>query len=89
MKEPGYEDAEAKRIIERAAQIDAEQGRRLDASALRQIALEAGISPAAVDRAMAEHETAVVPARRAWYRAPLITIGAILALLTFFALMRM
>ncbi len=59
---PGYGDAEAKRIIERAAQIDAEQGRRLDAPALREIAAEAGISPSAVDRALQEHE-ATAPAR--------------------------
>jgi hypothetical protein len=35
---PGYGDAEAKRIIERAAEIDAKQGHQLDAPALREIA---------------------------------------------------
>ena len=51
---PGYGDAEAKRIIARAAELDAEQGRQLDATALREIASEAGISPLAVDRALQE-----------------------------------
>lgn len=52
----GYGDAEAKRIIERAAEIEAEQGQRLDAPALREIAAEAGISSHAVDRALQEHD---------------------------------
>ena len=56
---PGFGDAEAKRIIKRAAEIDAEQGRGLDAPALREIAAEAGISPLAVDRALQEHEAKV------------------------------
>ena len=87
---PGFEDAEAKRIIKRAAEIDAEQGGRLDAPALREIAAEAGISPLAVDRALQEHEAKTV-ARAPWRKrhpilVTLVTIGAVLAL---FALLRM
>jgi hypothetical protein len=56
MKEPaGYGDAEARRIIARAAEIDAQE-KPLDASALRDIAAQAGISPASVDRALEEHQ---------------------------------
>jgi len=50
MKErSGYGDADAQRIIERAAEIDAEVGHKFDAPALREIATEAGISPLAVN----------------------------------------
>jgi hypothetical protein len=56
MKQPaGYGDAEAKRIIARAAEIDAEE-KPLDASALREIAAQAGISPASVDKALEEDQ---------------------------------
>jgi hypothetical protein len=51
----GFGDAEAKRILERAAEIDADAQKTLDAAALRAIANEAGISTAAVDAALAEH----------------------------------
>ena len=57
----GYDDAEAKRIMERAAEIDAENGQRLNLTALRQIAAEAGISPLAIDQAIQEHDTAPSP----------------------------
>ena len=66
---PGYGDKDAKRIIARAAEIDAEQGRELDAPTLRAIAAEAGISPRAVDRALQEHESALARAPQAsWLR---------------------
>lgn len=55
-KPPGYGDAETKRILERAAEIDAH--RPLDANTLREIALEAGISPASLEQALAEHREA-------------------------------
>ena len=46
MKPPsGFGDAEAKRIIARAAELDAQDQQRLDVNALREIAAEAGISP--------------------------------------------
>jgi hypothetical protein len=48
----GFGDAEAKRILDRAAEIDAQ--RPMDAKALRDIAVEAGISPASVDQALEE-----------------------------------
>jgi hypothetical protein len=87
---PGYGDAEAKRIIERAAEIDAEHGRQIDAPALREIAAEAGISALAVDRALQEHHSAPA-ARASWFKRhpSLVTLGAIAAALVFFALMRM
>jgi hypothetical protein len=86
---PDYGDAEATRIIERAAEIDAEQGRRLDASALRAIAAEAGISPSAVDRALQEHE-ATGMTRVSWPRRyrTMLTLAAILLGLLLLALMR-
>jgi hypothetical protein len=86
---PGYGDAEAKRIIQRAAEIDAEQGRQLDAPALREIAAEAGISPLAVDRALQEHESRA-PARGPWLKRhpALLTIAAVVAALFLFALLR-
>ena len=49
----GFGEAEAQRILQRAAEIDAQ--RPLDLNALRAIASEAGISPASVDRALEEH----------------------------------
>ena len=57
----GYGDAEAKRIMERAAEIDAENGQRLNLTALRHIAAEAGISPLAIDQAIQEHDAAPSP----------------------------
>jgi hypothetical protein len=83
---PGYGDAEAKRIIERAAQIDAEQGRQLDAPALREIAAEAGISPSAVDRALQEHDSTAALTRAPWlkrHRTMAIVIVIVTALLFF------
>jgi hypothetical protein len=56
-----YGDDEAKRIMERAAEIDAENGQRLNLTALRQIAAEAGISPLAIDQAIQEHQAAPSP----------------------------
>lgn len=88
---PGYGEVAAKRIIERAAQIDAEQGRQLDALALRQIAAEAGISPAAVDRALEEHESAAA-ARVPWlkrHRTLFITVAMVAAMLLLVLAMRM
>ncbi|HEX6972109.1 MAG TPA: hypothetical protein VF234_07805 [Limnochordia bacterium] len=86
---PGYGDAEAKRIIQRAAEIDAEEGRQLDAPALREIATEAGISPSAVDRALREHGSALatrVPWRE---RHPgLVAVAVIVAALALLALLR-
>lgn len=90
MKErSGYGDADTQRIIERAAEIDAERGHALDAPALREIATEAGISRLAVDRALQEHETAV-PIRLPWLKRHrmLLTIVAIVAALLFVAVMR-
>lgn len=81
---PGYGDAEAKRIIERAAQIDVEQGRQLDAPALREIAAEAGISSSAVDRALQEYESTAMT-RVPWLKRhrTIITTAAIVAALLF------
>lgn len=78
----GYGDADAKRIIQRAAEIDAEQGRQLDGPALREIAAEAGISPLAVDRALQEHESTALT-RVSWLKRhrTAIIIAAIAALM--------
>lgn len=76
-KPSGFGDAEAKRILERAAEIDAQHP--MDAKALREIAMEAGISPAALEKALEEHAAppVVVPSRptlveRLWQRRVLI-----------------
>jgi hypothetical protein len=81
-----FGEAEAKRIIGRAAEIDAQKP--MDLKALREIASEAGISPAAVDKALAEHlEPPKPPLTARLLRRPGLLIGALL-LLAFF-LMRM
>jgi len=55
MTEQRFSEAEAKKLLDRATELDAERGHSLDPAAVRQIALEAGISPAAIDAAVAEH----------------------------------
>jgi flagellar biosynthesis/type III secretory pathway M-ring protein FliF/YscJ len=86
---PSYGDAEAKRIIERAAEIDAERGHQVNVPALRAIAAEAGISPVAVDQAIQEHESAA-SARAPWLkRHPSVRIiAAIVAGLLLVAFLR-
>ena len=87
---PSYGEAEAKRIIARAAEIDAEQVARLNASALREIAAQSGISATAIDRALQEHESAAVT-REPWLRRhrALLSVAAILAALLVVFLTRM
>lgn len=82
-KPSGFGDAEAKRILERAAEIDAQHP--MDAKALREIAIEAGISPAALEKALEEHAAppvAVQPQptliQRLWQRRVLILGVAII-----------
>ena len=86
-----FGEADTRKILERAAEIDAQ--RPLDASALKEIASEAGISPASLEQALAEHReaAAVVPAPvkptladRLRGKAPLIII--VLALATIFVM---
>jgi hypothetical protein len=82
----GFGDAEARRIIARAAEIDAQRGQQLDANALREIAAEAGISPAAVDAAIEERFDAASTKpswirRHRWLLISAATIGLLLALL--------
>lgn len=48
-------------VLERAAQIDVAGGRRVKVSELREAALEAGISPDAFERAIAEIREAAAP----------------------------
>lgn len=55
MTEQRFSEAEAKKLLDRATELDAERGHSLDPASVRQIALEAGISPAAIDAAVAEH----------------------------------
>ena len=86
----GYGDADAKRIIERAAQIDVEQGRQLDAPALREIAAEAGISSSAVDRALQEHESTSLTKEGSWLKRHrnLVIVAAIVGTFLLYALAR-
>lgn len=84
----GFRDSEAQRIIQRAAEIDAQRGQSIEE--LRQIAAEAGISPAAVDQAIQERlvETAVPPPFWMRRRRGLLISIAIVGALLFFAFMR-
>jgi hypothetical protein len=81
-QQSGFGEAEARRIIERAAELDEQQ--KLDANALRQIALEAGISPASVDKALEEHLQvrpglfARVMQRRGWLLVVIIFVALVL-----------
>lgn len=85
----GYGDAEAKRIMERAAEIDAEHAQRLNPTALRQIAAEAGISPLAIDQAIQEHHAAPSPPVPWLKRHPAwLLIAASVAGLLLYAFMR-
>jgi hypothetical protein len=87
---PGYGDAEAKKIIERATEIEREQGQRLDARALREIGAEAGIAPSAVERAIEEHESAA-PGNEPWlkrHRVTIITAVIIAAVVVVYTLLR-
>ena len=79
-----YGDEEARRIIARAAAIDADR-RMLDATSLRAMAANAGISPVAVDQALREHET-METTRAPWtrrYRSAIIVASIIAGLLLF------
>jgi hypothetical protein len=79
-------------ILQRAAEIDVCGGDRVDAERLRAVAAEAGISSAAVEQALREHEAAA--RLRAWRRrwahrglmASLAAAGLWLALVTAMAL---
>ena len=64
--DPGFDDSDAKHIMARAAALDAQRSERLDAAALRAIATEAGISPAAVDQAIRERLQPPAPGIRSW-----------------------
>jgi len=69
-KRRGYKDAETRRIIQRAAELDAEGVSATDPRRLREIAEEAGISAAAIDQALREHEASEAPASRKTERSP-------------------
>ena len=58
-------DAEAKKLLERASELDAEHVNSLDLATVRDIASEAGISPAALEAALREkaaEPVATIPA---------------------------
>ena len=80
---PGFGDAEAQRIIKRAAEIDAQRAGSLDAQSLREIAAAAGISPAAVDQAISERLEPTPPKRSWLLRHPglVIAIGLLAILM--------
>jgi hypothetical protein len=78
--DPSFGESDAKRIIARAATLDAQRSERLDAAALRAIAAEAGISPAAVDQAIHERLQAPAPRMRSWparHAGVLIILGLV------------
>ena len=89
-KPSGYGDAEAKRILERAVEIDAQ--RPMDDNALREIAMEAGISPAALEKALEEHAAPPVAVQsrptivQLWWQRRVLILGVVL--LVAFVLMR-
>lgn len=51
------DEERARRILERAAALDAERSSEIELSQLREAATSAGISPEAFDQAMREHDT--------------------------------
>lgn len=57
MDEQRLTDTQAKKVLERASELDAQQTHSLDIATVRAIASEAGISPAAVDAALMEQVT--------------------------------
>ena len=89
-KQPVFGDEEAKRIIERAAEIDARDRQSLDASALREIASQAGISPSAVDRALEEQRRGPsgVMSRLMQYRGLLIGMAILILFMAYVFLRR-
>ncbi len=80
--DPGFDEADTKHIMARASALDAQRSERLDAAALRAIATEAGISPAAVDQAIRERLQPPVPGLRSWparHVGVLILLGLVAA----------
>jgi hypothetical protein len=76
-------ELEAKKLLDRASELDVERAQSLDAAALREIAIEAGISPAAIDAAVEEHlqgrQEAIQPRKRFGRVAVVGRIALILA----------
>ncbi len=80
--DPSFSESDAKHIMARAAALDAQRSERLDAAALRVIAAEAGISPAAVDQAIREQLQPPAPRMRSWparHSGVLIILGFVSA----------
>ena len=63
----------AQRLLARAAELDAEPAGALSVLQLSEIAVEAGISPAAMEGALREHATAQEPVP-VWVRATLFGV---------------
>ena len=76
-KQSSFDDAEAKRIIARAAEIDMQQRQSLDVNTLRDIAAEAGISPASIDKALEEHLQPPASTKAVTTRRTLVIFAAI------------
>lgn len=66
MEKQRLTDTEAKKLLERASELDAEQAHSLDVATVREIAAEAGISAAAVDAALRENAIEQQPAVKRW-----------------------
>ena len=85
-KKPSLPEAEAQRVLARAAEIDAHGGPSVPLERLRLAALEAGLSPAAFEAALTEvHETQLSPPsaaspwpRLARYAAAIVGAGVVL-----------
>lgn len=83
MTEQRFSEAEAKKLLDRATVLDVERGSSLDPAAIRQIAIEAGISPAAIDAAVAEHlEGRNQPAKPRKTLSRVLLIGRVAAYVT-------
>jgi hypothetical protein len=87
----GFDDVQAQQILKRAAEIEAERGRILDASALREIAAEAGISPVALEQALRERHVAKTGrrSRPAAFTPLLIFAGILVVFAAVFVFIRM
>lgn len=75
-EEPRFDEAEQRRIFARAAELQRQEGLAMSASDLEQVAMEAGIDPRFIRRAMAEAKEKPVEPRTS--SLPLYILGTFL-----------
>src|SRR5688572_6887646 len=84
-EEPTYSEQLTKRILSRAVEIDHIRSQNYSLTDLRNIAVEVGVSEAALDQAMRElhpaprvQDTPSAARARAWFLIPAVAAGAAL-----------